>query len=158
MGVMAGGSFDGKIGNIIELPGANFDDVVGKVRQGLSMTGEKWGMHLVYELDLPGYKTVVFGSTGTPMDSRSFDIVKAGSDKSRKKGKCPGIAHAAAFPIEIVVQEENGDINVSSVNAMYRMKMYFEDAGKWAFMKNMTMPGSIGSELEDQIEGVFEED
>ncbi len=36
--------------------------------------------------------------------------------------------------------------------------MYFEDAGKWAFMKNMTMPGSIGGELEDQIEGVLEED
>jgi hypothetical protein len=27
------------------------------------------------------------------------------------------------------------------------MKMYFEDAGKWAFMKNMGMPGSIHDEL-----------
>ena len=34
----------------------------------------------------------------------------------------------------------------------HRMKMYFEDAGKWAFMKNMGMPGSIASETEAQIQ------
>jgi len=30
---------------------------------------------------------------------------------------------------------------------MYRMKMYFEDAGMWAFMKNMSMPGEIEDEI-----------
>jgi hypothetical protein len=34
---------------------------------------------------------------------------------------------------------------------MYRMKMFFEDAGKWAFMKNMGMPGSIHDEIAAQI-------
>jgi hypothetical protein len=34
---------------------------------------------------------------------------------------------------------------------MYRMKMYFEDAGKWAFMKNMGMPGSIADEISAQV-------
>jgi hypothetical protein len=34
---------------------------------------------------------------------------------------------------------------------MYRMKMYFEDAGKWAFMKNMGMPGSIEEEIALQV-------
>ena len=33
---------------------------------------------------------------------------------------------------------------------MYRMKVYFEDAGKRAFMKNMGMPGQI----EDDITGM----
>ena len=38
------------------------------------------------------------------------------------------------------------------LNVMYRMKMYFEDAGKWAFMKNMGMPGSLHDEVKKQIQ------
>ena len=34
------------------------------------------------------------------------------------------------------------------------MKMYFEDAGKWAFMKNMGMRGSIADEMTAQIRPV----
>jgi hypothetical protein len=34
---------------------------------------------------------------------------------------------------------------------MYRMKMYFEDAGKIAFAKNMGMPGSIERSIKDII-------
>jgi len=43
-------------------------------------------------------------------------------------------------------------VKVYMVDVMYRMKMYFEDAGKWAFMKNMSMPGSIEEEVTEQIE------
>ena len=35
------------------------------------------------------------------------------------------------------------------------MKMYFEDAGKWAFMKNMGMPGSIEDEVTEQIQAAL---
>ena len=38
---------------------------------------------------------------------------------------------------------------------MYRMKMYFEDAGKWAFAKNMGMPGSMQDEMQSQIKKAF---
>jgi hypothetical protein len=44
-----------------------------------------------------------------------------------------------------------GAVHVRSVDAMYRMKMFFEDAGKWAFMKNMGMPGSIQDEIAAQV-------
>jgi len=37
------------------------------------------------------------------------------------------------------------------VDAMFRMKMYFEDAGKWAFMKNMGMPGSLADEIRVKV-------
>jgi len=30
---------------------------------------------------------------------------------------------------------------------MFRMKMYFEDAGQMKFARNMMMPGSIADEL-----------
>ena len=31
------------------------------------------------------------------------------------------------------------------------MKVYFEDAGKWAFMKNMGMPGQIEKEIIEMV-------
>jgi hypothetical protein len=37
------------------------------------------------------------------------------------------------------------------MDEMYRMKMYFEDAGMWAFMKNMKMPGRIEKEIVDVV-------
>lgn len=151
MGVMAGGDFDGKIENEAVIPGEDWEAVAAKVREGLKQTGEEWHMHLVYEIALPEYETVIFGSTGSPMDSKSFDIVKAGSDKSRKNLACPGLAYAGAYPIEVVVAKEADGVKVRMVNVMYRMKMYFEDAGMWAFMKNMGMPGSIQDELKGQF-------
>ena len=109
-------------------------------------------------MKLPGFDTVIFGVTGTPMDSKSFDIVGAGGDDSRNDFECPGIAHAGAYPLEVVAQSNDEGVSVSSVDAMYRMKVYFEDAGKWAFMKNMTMPGSIGSEISKLLKNVTKED
>jgi hypothetical protein len=35
------------------------------------------------------------------------------------------------------------------------MKMFFEDAGKMAFAKNMAMPGSIEDEIRDKIKAIF---
>lgn len=151
MGIMAGGKFEDKIQDDAVVEGGNLQSVAEGVREGLSRTGEKWGMHLVYELELPEYQTVLFGTTGGPMEAKSFDIVKAGSDKSRQDMSCPGLAYAAAYPIEIVVVKEADAVKVRMLDVMYRMKMYFEDAGKWAFMKNMGMPGSIHDELKGQI-------
>jgi hypothetical protein len=108
-------------------------------------------MQLAYALEIPEAETVVLGSTGTPMDSRSFEIVGAGADSSRNRLKCPGLAHAGAYPIEVVVTKDAGSVRVRVVDTMYRMKMYFEDAGKWAFMKNMGMPGSIQDEIAAQV-------
>ena len=34
---------------------------------------------------------------------------------------------------------------------MWRMKLYFQDAGNWAFMKNMAMPGDIQKEIDAAI-------
>ncbi len=151
MGVMAGGSFDGKIKDVVSLPDADFADVVFKLETGLNENNDEWGMKVAYELNLTNQNVVIFGSTSPRTELKSFNIVKAGSDKSRKKFACPGIAHAAGYPIEVVVSKEDDGVKVRLVNIMFRMKMYFEDAGKWAFMKNMGMPGSIQDELQDQI-------
>ena len=38
------------------------------------------------------------------------------------------------------------------IDGMFRMKMYFEDAGKMKFAANMRMPGSIEDEIRDKVE------
>jgi hypothetical protein len=155
MGVMAGGKFVDKIQDKAVVPGGELLAVADKVREGLSQPGPKWDLTLAYELALPEYDTVIFGTTGTAMESKSFSIVKAGSNKDRKKLSCPGLAHAAAYPIEVVLVKDEDDVKVQLVDAMYRMKMYFEDAGKMSFMKNMGMPGSLADEIKNQILAVL---
>ncbi len=147
MGVMAGGLFTDKVQDVTVVGGDDWKGTAERVRAALERKGPKWGLHLAYALEIPEGETVVLGATGTPMDAKSFEIVGAGADSSRDGLKCPGLAHAGAYPIEIVVAKEAGSVRVRVVDTMYRMKMYFEDAGKWAFMKNMGMPGSIQSEI-----------
>ena len=73
---------------------------------------------------------------GGPFDDKVADVsVMAGEDWK-------GVAERVRVGLE-----KKG----SFVDSMYRMKMYFEDAGKWAFMKNMGMPGSIADEISAQI-------
>ena len=52
---------------------------------------------------------------------------------------------------EVVLTQEGDQVHVSVVDAMYRMKMFFEDAGKLKFARNMTMPGSIEDEIRSLI-------
>ncbi len=158
MGVMAGGKFIDKLQDKAVLAGADLQEVAAKLQQGLSEPGTGWGMHVIYKLSLPEFNTVVLGVTGTPMDSKSFSIVGAGSDKSRKNLSCPGLAHAAAYPMSVVVYKEGDQLKIRLVDTMYRMKMYFEDAGKWAFMKNMGMPGSIEDEIVSMINNALADD
>jgi hypothetical protein len=153
MGVMAGGAFGEKVQDVAVGGGEDWKGTAERVEAGLEKRGPKWGLHLAYALEIPEAEAVVLGTSGTPMDSQSFSIVGAGADSSRDGFKCPGIAHAGAYPIEVVVAKDAGTVRVRVVDSMYRMKMFFEDAGKWAFMKNMGMPGSITDEIKAQVKG-----
>ena len=151
MGIIAGGRFDEKIEEEIVIPNAERADISGKIENALSQPGKEWGMHTVYHVALDEFDADIFGIAGAKVASKSFDIVGSGSDDTRGDFKCPGLAHASAYPIELVVAKEKGAIRVRMVDAMFRMKIYFEDAGKWAFMKNMGMPGSIRDEIINRI-------
>ncbi|GAB4178255.1 MAG: hypothetical protein Kow00108_13970 [Calditrichia bacterium] len=152
MGVMAGGPFIEKIQTIFEFSDKSLQEVSQLVQASFSVKGADYGIHEVFHYPVPGTNSVLFGVSGTPLDSKSFEIVRAGSDKSRKDFKCPGIAHASAYPLEVVMVEKDGKVMIQMVDAMFRMKIYFEDAGKWAFMKNMGMPGAIADEIKSLIE------
>jgi len=151
MGVMAGGDFITKLEDKAALKDADLSTIAEKVKSGLSEKGEEWGFSFAFELNLPEYQTIVLGTTSAKMETKSYEIVGAGSDDSRDDYKCPGQAHAPAYPLAVVITKENDTVYVRVVNMMFRMKIYFEDAGKWAFMKNMGMPGTLMNEIEEQI-------
>lgn len=155
MGIMAGGPFPDKIETVHAVPGGTPDDLVrvaDQVWAGLRAGGSgRWQARGAFRLDLPEHDVVVLGVSGSAMEARAFQIVGAGGDASRESYRCPGIAHSPAFPIEVVVMRDSGRVRVTLVDEMYRMKMYFEDAGRMKFAANMGMPGSI----EDEIRGLI---
>ena len=146
IGGMGGGDFLNKIDEIRSFPDSSdstLKQVADKVKGALLQNNNEWG--LKYSYDLSGMGTVIYGITKTVTEAKAFSI--AGEKRKSDSNNCPGIDHAAAFPIEVVVYKNEGQVKVVLMDGMYRMKMYFEDAGKWAFMKNMTMPGKIEKEI-----------
>ncbi len=151
MGVVAGGKFADLVKEKAKLKGHDPAAVADAVAAALAAPSKKWGLHSIYRLDLPEFDTVILGVSGGTMEAKSFEIVGAGADEARADDACPGLADAGAYPFELVIHRDGDTVKVSMVEAMFRMKMYFDDAGKWAFMNNMKMPGSIDKELNKQI-------
>ena len=146
IGGMGGGDFISKIKEI-HVAKDNTDDTFKKVSEGVKkgILNNTKGWKLTYSYDLSGHGAIIFGVTNTLIERRAFTI--AGEKRSSVSYKCPGIDHGASFPIEVIVYKDNGIVKVVTLDGMYRMKMYFEDAGMWAFMKNMSMPGEIEDEI-----------
>jgi uncharacterized protein (DUF302 family) len=141
VGGMGGGDFEDKV-EVIHT-GTDRAGVKEKVLEGIRTNDRDW--KLVYSFD--SGEVSVIGLTKAATEAKAFDI--AGEKREKKNYRCPGLDHAAAFPIEVVVYAEEGAAKVAILDEMYRMKVYFEDAGNWAFMKNMTMPGRIEDEVRE---------
>jgi uncharacterized protein (DUF302 family) len=160
MGIMAGGPFLEKIETIVEVPaeGTSVQDVANRLesRFGAAEGEWEWGLDAVYLLYDERHDVAVVGVTGKRVEGDAFRIVGAGGDDDRKQMMYPGVDHAAAFPIEVVVTQDGDVIRVQLVDEMYRMKMFFEDAGKIAFAKNMGMPGSIEDEIKKKVRATIQ--
>ncbi len=153
MGVMAGGDFIDKIETVASLHQSDLEKVLENFKTAVKNHKGKWGITDYYTLRIPEQGLIVVGLSSPKIEARSFDIVKEGADDEREDFRCPGIAHAAAYPFEAVIVKNGSGINIQIVEAMYRMKMYFEDAGMMAFAANMTMPGSI----QDEVTALFQQ-
>ena len=157
MGLIAGGAFDGKIEEAASVDVEEYGGLIATAEHlyaGLEDAADDydWQMRPMYLLDLSDQGVVLIGMTSSAMEAKAFDIVKEGTDETREDFSCPGIAYAAAFPLELVLVEEDGEVKVLIIDAMFRMKMYFEDAGKMKFAANMKMPPSLEGEMRDKIE------
>lgn len=158
MGVVAGGDFSKLVNQKYTVKKGSVSAVGQAIGLGFQKKSKTWGLKLIYQIYIPAHQVYVLGVSGSPMDTKSYQIVKHGQNEQRKEFACPGLSHAGAFPLEIVVYKDDmGVIRVAMIDAMYRMKIYFEDAGTTAFMTNMKMPGSIEKEVEKHIKKGFDQ-
>jgi hypothetical protein len=159
MGVVAGGPFPSKVE---DLGSTGATSAIGVAEVAAAFAGaartptKRWGIRSVYRVDLPGGNLSIIGLAGDKMEAKAYAIVGHGSDESREAYSCPGIDHAAAFPLEVVVLRDGDRVELRAVDAMFRMKMYFEDAGTMKFAANMAMPGSIENEIRDLVEDALD--
>jgi hypothetical protein len=159
MGVVAGGPFPSKV-EVLESIDATATIGVRQMAEAFVAAARtptrRWGLRSVYQVDLPGDKLSIVGLTGDTMEEKAFAIVGKGGDETRDGYNCPGIDHAPAFPIEVIVVRDGEQLKFRSVDAMFRMKMYFEDAGTMKFAANMAMPGSIENDMRDLAEDAID--
>ncbi len=145
VGGMGGGDFKNMMVEFFSGEGKTVAGITEKVKEGIEANEKGW--KLVYEMALDGGNIMVLGVNEAEMEARAYRI--AGEKRESKDNSCPGIDHSPAFPIEVMVYETDEAVKIITLDGMYRMKVYFEDAGMWAFMKNMAMPAGIISEIEE---------
>jgi hypothetical protein len=100
-------------------------EAIKAINAALSKKANGWSK--VYEIDLKN--AAVIGVSNPKFEKEAFEI--GGSD------------HLCAFPIEIVVTNNEALV----LPEMYRMSLYFMDAGMAAFSAHMSMPGEIDKSL-----------
>jgi len=103
----------------------------------------KW--KIIGQVYSPDSTSVVLGITRPQTEGLSFQI--AGSKRETNSYKCPGVDHLVAYPIEVLITQKDGQLKVSTPREMFRMDMYFWDAGKMAFMNHMSMPSVLDESI-----------
>jgi len=112
-------------------------------------TNLQW--QIVCTVKSPERNAAVIGITRGRTEALSFHI--CGMNRDSEANPVPGIDHVAAYPIEVVVFEEEGKIKVGTTREMFRMDMFFWDAGKMAFMKYMKMPKTLDKSIKKAVTG-----
>lgn len=144
IGGMGGGPFSEKVIPVLTVAKSPAE-TAAVLKTGIADPG---GWHALYSYKASDDVFVV-GVTKLKTEGRAFGI--AGEKRATTSAPFPGVDHASAFPVEIVVAKKGANSSISILKEMWRMKLYFQDAGNWAFMKNMQMPGDIQSEIEAAI-------
>ncbi|SJZ34185.1 hypothetical protein [Selenihalanaerobacter shriftii] len=128
---------------------AAFNKACKELEANIKNNGLNW--RLICSIDI-GENARFYGITqpGTEVEAIEIDSMsRAKSDKN----KFPGIDHAGAFPIPVLVYQDGDIIKVSQFGQMWRMELYFWDAGYGAFTSHMDMPGNIYDDVEKIING-----
>jgi hypothetical protein len=107
----------------------------------------KW--QIVAEIYSSDKSAAFLGITRPRTEGLSMDI--AGHSRETDMNKCPGLDHAGAFPIEVVIYKDGNNLVVRTAREMFRMDMFFWDAGMKAFMDHMSMPKILDASLKQAM-------
>jgi hypothetical protein len=134
----------------------DFQATVAKVEQTLAASKDKGvedssGWDLIAKIPV-GANAVYFGVSNDYTENKCIRI----NSDFRSEGKAPdapypGVDHAPALPLEVLVINDGKKVNVVQYGEMWRMQLYFWDSGYLAFAKNTLIPSIIFSSLDTAL-------
>jgi hypothetical protein len=99
-----------------------------------------------------GGNAVYFGITNDYTENKAININSDfRSDGKAKDAPYPGVDHAAALPLEVLVVNDGKETRVLQYGQMWRMQLYFWDSGYMAFAKNTLIPNTIFSSIDKTL-------
>ena len=135
---------DKTLGNISKFK-PNQDDV--EYRWTSSPSDLNWEIKAqMYSPDSTAY---LLGISRKRTEAISFKIV---GDET-ETNKCPGIDHLCAFPVEVLIMMKGDQLIIQTQREMFRMDMYFWDAGMGAFMSHANMPSMLDDSIDRALIG-----
>ncbi|MDX1763545.1 MAG: hypothetical protein R3231_04430 [bacterium] len=128
------------------------DEIKNRAAVTLQEDGEKgWKVVAVKVFD---DNAAWLGITNLYTETKCININSDFRGGKSAGNRYPGVDHAPALPLEIVVYKgENGKWQVAHYGQMWRMQLYFWDSGYRAFMKNTLIPKIIADSIERMIKG-----
>ncbi len=134
----------------------NFQKTVEAVASALRASKDKGaddssGWSLVSMIPV-GNNAVYFGISNDYTENKCIRI----DSDFRSEGKAPdapypGVDHAPALPLEVLVYNDGKKTRVVQYGEMWRMQLYFWDAGYLAFAKNTLIPSIIFSSIDETL-------
>ncbi|MHB8729378.1 MAG: hypothetical protein ACYC9K_10145, partial [Sulfuricaulis sp.] len=134
----------------------DFQATVAKVAQILKSSKDKGvddssGWDLIAQIPV-GTNAVYFGVSNDYTENKCIRINSDfRSDGKSPDAPYPGVDHAPALPLEILVYNDGKKVNVVQYGEMWRMQLYFWDSGYLAFAKNTLIPSIIFSSLDSTL-------
>ncbi|MHB8257616.1 MAG: hypothetical protein ACYDHY_00565 [Acidiferrobacterales bacterium] len=128
----------------------NFAATVAKVSAALRASSKgadnadnSSAWHVVAEIPV-GPNAVWFGIDNAYTQNKCIRI----NSQFRSRGKTkdapfPGVDHAPALPLEVLVINNGDHVQVAQYGEMWRMQLYFWDSGYLAFATNTLIPSTI---------------
>jgi hypothetical protein len=133
----------------------DFNATVAKVEQALLASKDKGtddssGWSLVTKVATGN--AVYFGISNQYTENKCIRI----NSDFRSEGKSddapyPGVDHAPALPLEVVVFNDGKEVKVVQYGEMWRMQLYFWDSGYLAFAKNTLIPQIIFDSIDTAL-------
>lgn len=133
-----------------------FDAVVARVENTLRASQDKGvddssGWRLISKIPV-GTNAVYFGITNDYTENKCIRINSDfRSDGKTKDAPYPGVDHAPAMPMEVLVINDGKEVRVVQYGEMWRMQLYFWDSGYMAFAKNTLIPSIIFSSIDQTL-------
>lgn len=134
----------------------NFNAAVARVEKALAASKDKGvddssGWTLVSKIPV-GANAVYFGINNQYTENKCIRINSDfRSDGKTKDAPYPGVDHAPAMPMEVLVVNDGKEVKVVQYGEMWRMQLYFWDSGYMAFAKNTLIPSIIFSSIDEML-------